>query len=166
MPRKMKQRPSDPWHAPVEFKPGILGKSTGQGITTGDLGVVDGPPAGTLDDSTGGLGQSMWSNAPRGEVEDLLGRVPLVSSDPFIHALARRLVLTVSDAPVGSAKRALVTIRSSRTLRVAASHRPRTVDLLGSAILSIETHGDRGEMRGQRSEIRGQEKMQMPMLKI
>ncbi|HEX4302298.1 MAG TPA: hypothetical protein VHZ78_05865 [Rhizomicrobium sp.] len=103
--------------APVDFKPGMLGKPTQTPITAGDLGTVDGPPTGTLDDSNGGLGQSMWSNAPRAEVEDLLGRVPLVSSDPFVHALARRLVLTTADAPVGPSKRALITIRIEKLLQ-------------------------------------------------
>ena len=102
---------------PVEFKPGILGKPAQTTVTTGDLGIVDGPPAGTLDDSNGGLGQSMWINAPRGEVEDLLGRVPLVSADPVVRGLARRLVLTISDAPIGPAKRALVTIRIEKLLQ-------------------------------------------------
>ncbi|HXC55805.1 MAG TPA: hypothetical protein VNU97_10955 [Rhizomicrobium sp.] len=109
--------PPAPQSAPVEFKPGILGKVTQTGVTEGDLGVVDGPPVGTLGDSQGGLGQSMWINAPRGEVEDLLGRVPLVSADPFVRGLARRVVLTVSDAPVGPARRALVTIRIEKLLQ-------------------------------------------------
>jgi hypothetical protein len=106
-----------PLSPPADFKPGILGKSAEPGIVTGDLGIVDGPPAGTLDDANGGLGQSMWSNAPRAEVEDLLGRVPLVSADPFVRDLARRLVLTISDAPVGPTKRALVTIRIEKLLQ-------------------------------------------------
>jgi hypothetical protein len=104
-----------PLSPPADFKPGVLGREPG--IVTGELGIVDGPPAGTLDDAHGGLGQSMWSNAPRAEVEDLLGRVPLVSADPFVRDLARRLVLTVSDAPVGPAKRALVTIRIEKLLQ-------------------------------------------------
>ena len=107
----------EPPPAPVEFKPGILGKPAQTAVTTGDLGIVDGPPAGTLDDSKGGLGQSMWINAPRGDVEDLLGRVPLVTADPFVRGLARRLVLTISDAPIGPAKRALVTIRIEKLLQ-------------------------------------------------
>src|SRR6202142_1438921 len=37
--------------APTEFKPGILGTSTQTGVTTHDLGIVDGAPEGTLDDS-------------------------------------------------------------------------------------------------------------------
>ncbi|HEY0300407.1 MAG TPA: hypothetical protein VGC36_03700, partial [Rhizomicrobium sp.] len=107
----------EPPPVPVEFKPGILGRPEQTGVARGDLGIVDGPPAGTLDDSNGGLGQSMWSNAPRAEVEELLGRVPLVTADPVIRALARRLLLTISDAPVGPARRALVTIRIEKLLQ-------------------------------------------------
>ena len=103
--------------APVEFKPGILGEGAQTGVTATDLGIVDGAPVGTLDDSNGGLGQSMWANAPRADVEDLLGRIPLVSADPFVRALARRVVLTTSEAPVGPAKRALVTIRIEKLLQ-------------------------------------------------
>ena len=109
------QEQPPPGQSPVEFKPGILGAQPR--ITTGELGVVDGPPVGTLDDTNGGLGQSMWINAPRAEVEDLLGRLPLVSGDPFVRGLARRLVLTTSDAPVGAGKRALVTIRIEKLLQ-------------------------------------------------
>jgi hypothetical protein len=101
--------------APTDFKPGALNKPAG--ITSSDLGVVDAPPAGTLDDSNGGLGQSMWSNAARSDIEDLLGRVPLVSADPFVRALARRVVLTTSDAPTGPAKRALITIRIEKLVQ-------------------------------------------------
>ncbi|MEI9888358.1 MAG: hypothetical protein WDN08_18025 [Rhizomicrobium sp.] len=107
----------EPPPAPVEFTPGILGKPAQSGIARGDLGIVDGPPAGTLNDSNGGLGQSLWVNAPRAEVEELLGRVPLVTADPVLRALARRLVLTTSDAPVGPAKRALLTIRIEKLLQ-------------------------------------------------
>ncbi len=103
--------------APVEFKPGILGQGQQKDVTANDLGIVDGPPVGTLDDSNGGLGQGMWANARREEVEDLLGRIPLVSADPFVHALARRVVLTTSESPVGPAKRALVTIRIEKLLQ-------------------------------------------------
>lgn len=103
--------------APVEFKPGILGQDARSGVTANDLGIVDGAPVGTLDDSNGGLGQSMWANAPRADVEELLGRIPLVSADPFVHGLARRVVLTTSEAPVGPAKRALITIRIEKLLQ-------------------------------------------------
>jgi hypothetical protein len=106
-----------PDDAPVEFKPGMLSKGSQPGVTSGELGIVEGPPVGTLDDSNGGLGQSMWVNSSRGEVEELLGRVPLVSADPFVRGLAKRLVLTTSEAPVGPGRRALVTIRIEKLLQ-------------------------------------------------
>lgn len=110
--------PADqPDNAPAEFKPGVLSRGGQAGITTGELGTVDGPPVGLLDEAKGGLGQSMWVNASRPEIEDLLGRVPLVTADPFVRALARRLVLTTSDAPVGAGKRALVTIRIEKLIQ-------------------------------------------------
>lgn len=102
--------------APVEYKPGIV--PTQSAVTQGDLtGLVDGPPVGTLDEAHGGLGQSLWVNSPREAIEDLLGRVPFVSADPFVRSLSRRILLTPSDAPEGAAKRALVTIRIEKLLQ-------------------------------------------------
>ena len=104
--------------APVEFKPGILGPPAQKTVTEGDLsGIVDGAPVGTLDEAHGGLGSSMWVNAPRDAIEDLLGRIPVVTADPFVRSLSRRVLLTPSDAPAGSAKRALVTIRLEKLLQ-------------------------------------------------
>jgi hypothetical protein len=123
---------------PVEYKPGMFGGSAQPGITSGELGIVDGPPVGTLDDSTGGLGQSMWVNAPRGEVEDLLGRVPLVSADPFVRGLAKRLVLTTADAPVGPGKRALVTIRIEKLLQAGLPSEAGTI----AAALRLDNDAD------------------------
>ncbi|HJW40979.1 MAG TPA: hypothetical protein VJ476_07095, partial [Rhizomicrobium sp.] len=101
---------------PVEFKPGMV--ATKPAVTAGELGgLVDGPPVGALDDAHGGLGQSMWVNSPREAIEDLLGRIPLVSADPFVRGLSLRVLLTPSDAPAGSAKRALVTIRIEKLLQ-------------------------------------------------
>ncbi len=103
---------------PGEFKPGIFRKAVQPVVTEGDLsGVVDGPPVGTLDDAHGGLGQAMWSGAARGDIEDLLGRIPFASADPFARSLSRRVLLTISDAPPGAARRALVTIRIEKLLQ-------------------------------------------------
>ncbi|MEJ0044419.1 MAG: hypothetical protein WDM81_20340 [Rhizomicrobium sp.] len=104
--------------APVEYKPGILGSPARSAVVEGDLsGPVDGPPVGMLDESQGGLGPSMWVNSPREAIEDLLGRIPFVSADPFARGLSRRILLTPSEAPAGSAKRALVTIRIEKLLQ-------------------------------------------------
>lgn len=144
----------EPESTPVEFKPGILGKPAAAGITSGDLGIVDGPPAGTLDDSNGGLGQSMWTNAPRAEVEDLLGRVPLVSADPFVRALSRRLVLTISDAPVGPAKRALVTIRIEKLLQAGLIDEAGTI----AAAVRLDNDPDYARVQAEALLYAGREK--------
>lgn len=102
--------------APVEFRPGILGAPV-QTTVAPLNGPVDGPPVGTLEEAQGGLGASMWVNASRDTIEDLLTRVPLVSADPFARSLSRRVVLTPSEAPVGNAKRALVAIRIEKLLQ-------------------------------------------------
>ena len=87
------------------------------GIQVGTLGTVEGPAVGLLDSSNGGLGEDMWSGSSRSTVEDLLVRAPLISSDPAMRALSKRIVLTKAASPVaGSAKRALVTVRIEKLL--------------------------------------------------
>jgi hypothetical protein len=58
----------------------------------------------------------MWSGASRSDLETELSRIPIVTTDPVIRDLARRLLLTRADAPVGASRRALVTIRLQRLL--------------------------------------------------
>ena len=123
--------------APVDYKPGIL--PTRSKVTEGDLsGLVDGPPVGTLDEDHGGLGQSMWVNSPREAIEDLLGRIPFVSADPFVRSLSRRILLTPSDAPEGAAKRALVTIRIEKLLQGGAIEEAGTI----AAALHLDNDSD------------------------
>ena len=70
-------------------------------VLVSTLGGVDGPPVGLLDDATGGLGAQMWSGSDRGMLEDALTRIPVVTTDPAVRGLARRLLLTSSEAPTG-----------------------------------------------------------------
>ncbi len=119
---------------PQDYKPGMFAKPAP--IATDQLGIVDGPPVGLLDNSNGGLGESMWSNSPRADVEELLGRLPIVSADPFVRGLSRRLVLTTSDAPVGPAKRALVTIRIEKLLQAGM------IDQAGALAASLSLQND------------------------
>ncbi|MBU6298495.1 MAG: hypothetical protein KGJ79_12225 [Alphaproteobacteria bacterium] len=86
------------------------------GIQVQTLGSVEGPPVGLLDTVNGGLGMDMWSGSARGNIESLMARVPLVSPDPVIRALAKRIVLTKAAAPLGNAKRAIVTLRIEKLL--------------------------------------------------
>lgn len=86
------------------------------GVVVNQLGSADGPVVGLLDDSNGGLGSQMWAGAARAELETELTRIPIVTTDPVVRDLARRLLLTRAEAPVGSARKALVTIRLERLL--------------------------------------------------
>jgi hypothetical protein len=80
-------------------------------IQVRSLGSVDGPPIGLLDTGNGGLGGDIWQDSPRARVEDMLNRLPLATPVVSVHALARRLVLTTADAPIGDARHAFVSVR-------------------------------------------------------
>lgn len=80
------------------------------------LDTVEGPVEGLLDSSNGGLGENMWSGSSRADIETLLPRLPLASSDSAVRSLAKRLVLTKAEAPPGPVKRALITIRIEKLL--------------------------------------------------
>ena len=86
------------------------------GVVVNTLGATEGPPAGLLDSSNGGLGESLWGGSKRADVEELLSRIPLVSSDPAVRALAKRIVLTKAAAPSGPSKRAIVSVRIEKLL--------------------------------------------------
>ncbi len=85
-------------------------------IEVGALGTTEGPAAGLLDPANGGLGDGIWNGSARADMEDLLTRVPLVSPDPAMRSLAKRIVLTKADTPLGSAKRAFIAIRIEKLL--------------------------------------------------
>ncbi len=80
-------------------------------IEISTLGSPDGPPIGLLDPTNGGLGAEIWSGSPRALIEELLARLPLATPVSSVHTLARRLVLTRADAPVGEAPHAFQTVR-------------------------------------------------------
>ena len=85
-------------------------------VTVGQLGALDGPVVGLLDDSNGGLGAEMWSASNRADLENELARIPIVTSDPVVRELARRVLLTRAIAPTGPARHALIEIRLARLL--------------------------------------------------
>ncbi|HEY1709724.1 MAG TPA: hypothetical protein VGG10_15755 [Rhizomicrobium sp.] len=85
-------------------------------VVVSDLNVVDGDPVGTLDDTSGSLGSDMWMNVPRGELERLVEATPIASRIRVVRDLSRRLMLTPSESPAGTGKRALVAIRIQKFL--------------------------------------------------
>jgi hypothetical protein len=86
------------------------------GVEVGVLGTTEGQPIGLFDSSNGGLGEDLWGGSERQTIETLLSRVPLVSPDPVLRGIAKRLVLTRAGAPPGASKRALVTVRIEKLL--------------------------------------------------
>lgn len=78
------------------------------------VGESEGPAAGLLD-PTQDLGAELWSGSKRGVIVSLMDGA-LAVSDPALQALARRIILSKSDAPNGPTKRALVTTRIAELL--------------------------------------------------
>jgi len=85
------------------------------------LGTFEGPAAGTLDPSNGGLEPNMWMGSSRADIEGLLTRVPVASPDTATRALAKRVVLTKADTPPGNASHALITTRIRKLLEAGLS---------------------------------------------
>ena len=81
------------------------------GIEVNTLGAPEGPPAGLLDPSNGGMADDIWSGSPRGAIEDLLARMPLATPIRSVRGLGRKLLLTKAEAPTGPAPRAFQTVR-------------------------------------------------------
>ena len=133
------------------------------------LGTVEGPAAGTLDPSNGGLEPNLWMGSQRADIEGLLTRVPVASPDTATRALAKRVVLTKADTPPGNSNHALITIRIRKLLEAGLSDEAaalaaqgavkddpdfaraqaeailmagRAADACGSATASRQTEGD------------------------
>ena len=71
-------------------------------VNVDELGTVEGPIAGTMNDFNGGLGQDMWEESDRAEVEMLLERIPATLPSPTSRLLFRKILLTEAVPPVGA----------------------------------------------------------------
>ncbi len=85
-------------------------------VVVSQLGSAEGPVVGLLDETNGGMSARMWSGADRAQLEDALAKIPIVTTDPVLRDLSRRLLLTRADPPSGNAHHALITIRLKRLL--------------------------------------------------
>src|SRR5271155_4914635 len=63
-------------------------------IEVNTLSAPEGPPAGLLDSTNGGLGDDIWSGSQRGAIGEMLARLPLATPIRSVRALSRRLLLT------------------------------------------------------------------------
>jgi hypothetical protein len=85
-------------------------------VTVSQLGTAEGQAVGLLDETNGGMSTQMWSGADRAQLEDQLSKIPIVTTDPVLRELSRRLLLTRADPPSGNSHHALITIRLKRLL--------------------------------------------------
>ena len=87
----------------------------GAAIQVGDLGTLEGPAAGTLDNSNGGLGASAWQGSDRATIVTMLQSVPAATPSAAHRLLMRKLLLTAAVAPPG---RAMVSFNQLRLTKL------------------------------------------------
>lgn len=85
-------------------------------VDVGMLGTAEGATVGLLD-GVHGLGDDLWSGSERARVVELLAAGTLVSTDPPMRELSRRIFLTKAQAPGGPSKHATITVRIKELLR-------------------------------------------------
>ena len=73
-------------------------------VVLGELADVDPSVVGLLDESQGGFGTAMWAGSNRARIERLLPRLPMGTLSPAMQDLARRLLLSTAEVPVGEAQ--------------------------------------------------------------
>lgn len=85
-----------------------------------ELGAPGAGSSGTLGDRSGGLGAGLWRGASLEEAVALIDRLPAANRSPLLHALQRRLLLTVALAPAGKPQAAFVRARLKALIRMGA----------------------------------------------
>jgi hypothetical protein len=85
-------------------------------VQVGALGTVEGPIAGTLDDSNGGLGYAMWAGSERASMEAMLQHAPAATPSPAARMLLRRLLLTSAPPPEGPWRTPFTSLRMQKLL--------------------------------------------------
>jgi hypothetical protein len=94
---------------PVDAKPAVA--VTGAPVEAETIAPVDPDAVGLLAPNEGGLGSLMWKDTSRALVEKLLPELGLPAATPTLNGLARRLLLTVAQPPVGAAEKNLTALR-------------------------------------------------------
>lgn len=115
---------------PVETAP------AGPAVEVGALGTPDGPAVGLIDAEHGGMAGDIWSASERAVIEDMMTRLPLATPVRAVRALARKLVLTAADAPLGQAPHAF------QTVRIRALLNGGLVDEAAQLALMVDLKGD------------------------
>src|SRR5262249_38218982 len=100
---------------PQPATPSTTASATVSGVEVGTLGSVTPDYGGTLEEGGGGFPLDMWKGTDRALVERLLPQLPAAKGSPAMRDLARRLLLSNAEAPVGkSSGVSLFTVRAER----------------------------------------------------
>ena len=87
----------------------------GVAVQVGDLGTLEGPVAGTLDNTNGGLGPTAWAASDRAAIVTMLEAVPAATPSAAQRLLMRKLLLTAAVPPPG---RAMVSFNQLRLTKL------------------------------------------------
>ena len=85
-------------------------------VQVGELSTIEGPVAGTLDNSNGGLGTTEWQGSDRATMVTLLQCVPAATPSATQTLLMRKLLLTAAPPPAGPANGSFNDVRLAKLL--------------------------------------------------
>lgn len=85
-------------------------------VSVGDLGTLEGPIAGTLDEAAGGLGYAEWEGSERGAVEAILQHLAAATPSATARLLLRKVLLTPAPPPRGRGSEAFDGLRLRKLL--------------------------------------------------
>jgi hypothetical protein len=88
----------------------------GGAVQVGDLGTLEGPIAGTLDSSNGGLGSAAWAASDRAAMVTMLQSVPAATPSAAQRLLIRKVLLTAAAPPPGRATISFNQLRLTKLL--------------------------------------------------
>src|SRR5205085_8357861 len=77
----------------------VVRPNAGSPVQIGELGALEGPIAGTLDNSNGGLGVAEWQGSDRTTMLTMLQSVPAATPSATHRLLIRKLLLTAAPPP-------------------------------------------------------------------
>jgi hypothetical protein len=87
----------------------------GAAVQTSDLGTLEGPVAGTLDNTNGGLGATAWQASDRETIVTMLQASPAATPSAAQRLLMRKVLLTAAVPPPG---RAMVSFNQLRLTKL------------------------------------------------
>jgi hypothetical protein len=111
--------PSEPTAQPPQGAGSAPGAPAPGGVETEPLATPESQLLGLIDSAHGGFSRDLWSGSDRQLIPILLARLPAAQSSPAMTGLARRLLLSRTDAPKGAeAGTGLTAVRLDRALAI------------------------------------------------